>query len=215
MLSAVPKISHNLPMEAVWTKKVFGVWVKNWQDDTLLAQHCLHNQKPVNLKFCVYSNFGIVGYDKSVEKYIRPTEAESDKHGENGFNTLKNAPIEEVLLYNALDSLFTYKLRDILRDKMDKFVTDGYEFLVKSATTLSKMSYNGIRVNENAFTEAEVLLKEQLEKVRAEFYAQPEIKKWDGDEPISMTSTQQVSHLTYDILKVKPLKYTDKGTPSF
>ena len=48
-----------------------------------------------------------MGYDDVVAPYLKSRDA---KHGANGFNTIDEAPKDELLLYCGLDSLFQWRL---------------------------------------------------------------------------------------------------------
>jgi hypothetical protein len=50
--------------------------------------------------------FGVYDYSKSMEKYLGCAEIEIAKHGANGMNRIKKAPLEKVCLYNGLDALY-------------------------------------------------------------------------------------------------------------
>ena len=102
---SIPKIAANLKMEDRWTRRMFGKSVCNWQHDTMQAAHILDNRSGItSLKFQTFMNFGVSDYDSHMGKWLR-----SDGGG-NTPNKIDEADAEQVLLYNGLDSLFTYKL---------------------------------------------------------------------------------------------------------
>ena len=138
LLSDCKKISHNLQFEAVWTRQLLGYWPKNWFWDTMLAQHCLHNQMGVGLKLLTYLTFGIIGYDDYIDKYIQSSEEDQLKYGDNAFNDMLNPEIDEHrrLHYCALDSLFTHKLYAYQEGLFDAHMMKGYLFFVKTAPYL-------------------------------------------------------------------------------
>ncbi|MDR2170558.1 MAG: hypothetical protein LBP59_10485 [Planctomycetaceae bacterium] len=100
--SGIPKIAHNLKFEDRWSNVWFGVSVNNWYADTFLNSHILDCRRGVcGLKFQTLVNFGVSGYDDPVKPYISSVDK---------LNKLHEIPIEQLLLYNGLDSLFTWRL---------------------------------------------------------------------------------------------------------
>jgi DNA polymerase I-like protein with 3'-5' exonuclease and polymerase domains len=211
MLSTSGKISHNLQFEATWTKCKEGSWPNNWEWDTMLGQHAYHNQKPTGLKYCTYVQMGDIGYDDSVDKYLSPDKHERDIYGTHAFNRLEEAPLEDVLLYNALDSLYTYKLYAIQKAALTEFQVKGVKFLIESAVALAKASHEGFLVDQKAFDKAESDASIFQAKLKEELMALPEIKMWDLPEPLNIDAPAQMAHLFFDILKYKPISFTTKG----
>lgn len=111
LTSKIKKVAHNLKFEDAWSKVIFGVDVRNWVWDSMLAAHVLDNRKGVtSLKFQTYLHFGVAGYDTAIEPYLEGI----DKKCGNSTNRIDLAIQElganEVLMYCGLDSLFTRKL---------------------------------------------------------------------------------------------------------
>ncbi len=103
---SIKKIASNMKYEHLWAREILGVEIKGWIWDTMLASHILDNRTGINgLKFQVYTNFGIIDYSSKIEKYL------DSKKGI--FNNIKEAPVEDLLLYNGLDSLFEFRLAKI------------------------------------------------------------------------------------------------------
>ena len=78
--------------------------VNNWRWCSMHAAHVIDNRsKFTSLKFQVYVNFGIGDYDSSVSKYLKGKDPTRP-------NRIDEAPIEELLMYCGLDSLFCHRL---------------------------------------------------------------------------------------------------------
>ena len=214
MLSDVPKIAHNNAFEAVWTKVVCGYWPNNWCWDTMLGMHCIHNKKPTNLKYCVFRDFGIIGYDTGADEYIMSSTADNKKYGSYALNRIDEADPDEIMKYNAQDSLYTAWLYPIQRKQLSSFRMKGMRLLVETQTTFAKMSYNGIKVNEGNFAAVQKDLLDKTNTIMEELMADPIVAKWDGDKPINLGSSKQLSHLLFDIMGKKPLAYTKTKAPS-
>ena len=120
--SDVVKICHNAKYEALWSKVRGGYnntelpeWPKNILHDTMLNAHVIDNRKKVGLKYLAYVKFGIAGYDDEIDQYLEPDKKEKELYGANAINRIEKAPLDKLLLYNAMDSLLTYKLWGIQR----------------------------------------------------------------------------------------------------
>jgi len=213
MRSSNGKIAHNLQYEATWTKVLLGYWVNNWVHDTMLGEHIINNTKPTGLKYCTYVSFGVIGYDASCDPFIKSNPEEEAIYGCNAFNRMAEAPMNELLLYNALDSLFTYKLFQEQRHRLDTHTRKGNALLTETAVTLAKITENGFHVKTENFKAAQDMLSNLMTKKAEEILAFEEVKAWDKEEPFSFTSTTQLAHLVFEALKWKPVAYTATGKP--
>lgn len=104
----------NLKMERRWMQRILGVRIKHIIWDTVLASHVLDNREggTNSLKFQMYVTFGISDYEYEVSSYL-----ESDT---GHFNRVSEAPSQKMMLYNGLDSYFTYWLAKVQFHKMRK-----------------------------------------------------------------------------------------------
>lgn len=101
---SVGKIASNLKFEERWTRKHLGIRVRNWAFDTMLAAHVLDNREgTTSIKFQSFIRLGMPSYNDGVEPYL---------HGEggNGSNRIKEVPLDQILLYNGLDSLLEWQV---------------------------------------------------------------------------------------------------------
>jgi len=106
LLSLLPKIAANMKFEERWTRAKLGHGVANWDWDTMVAAHVLDNRPGItSLKFQAYVQFGIGEYDSTVAPYLRSDSS-------NGLNRIREVPIQDLLLYNGLDSLIEFKLAE-------------------------------------------------------------------------------------------------------
>lgn len=103
----VAKVAHNKKIEAAWTLHFLKVRIAGRFKDTCTTAHALENGgkgRPVTgLKFQAFVKFGIDSYNDDMEQYLK-------SEGGNTPNRIKQAKLKDVLLYNALDSLYTLKL---------------------------------------------------------------------------------------------------------
>ena len=98
------KIAHNMKYEDRWTYHRLGFNINPWYWDTMLVAHILDNRSNiVSLKKQAYLHLGVVGYDEDVKKYLTADTS-------NALNSIDTAPKQKILLYNAIDSLVTFRL---------------------------------------------------------------------------------------------------------
>jgi DNA polymerase I-like protein with 3'-5' exonuclease and polymerase domains len=214
LTSDVGKIAHNNQFENTWTRKCLGYWVDNWEWDTCIGMHCVNNKKPTNLKYCVYADFGVAGYDSSADPYITSSEADNKEFGSYAKNRINELDPEDAMKYNALDSLFTARLYELQKSRLSQFQLDGMRLLLDTEKTLARMSFNGIRVHEGNFDSVDKELHAQVEEIYKAMLSDPILSKWDKPTPINLGSSKQLSHLLFDLCGKKPLAYTAKRAPS-
>ena len=115
LLSNTPKTCHNIKYERLWSYQFFNVKVKNMIWDSMITAHMLNNNKGVaSLKFQAYKYFGVPDYDSSINNYL----SAKDKGG-NEINRIHKAPVKEMLKYNALDSLYGYRITKLQMKELD------------------------------------------------------------------------------------------------
>jgi len=214
LLSDTKKISHNLQFEATWSKLMCGEWPLNWLHDTMLGEHQLRNWGATGLKYAVYKHFGVIGYDDSCDKYLKSSTADEKLYGANAFNKIDDAPMGELTQYCAMDSLFTFRIYELQMGLFEEFQLVGNKLLTESSVTLAKMSYNGFRVSSKDFDKVEEQLQKLVEEKKQEILATEEAKLWDKETPFNFNSSQQLGHLLFDIMKIKPVGYTKTGNAS-
>lgn len=102
----IGKIASNMKFEQRWTLRHFGCYVKNWDWDTMLAAHWLDNRSGVtSIKFQALTRLGFPIYDENVRQYLK-----ASGKGGNAPNRIRECPVNELLLYNGLDSLLEWKI---------------------------------------------------------------------------------------------------------
>lgn len=121
---AIGKIAHNMNFEAMWTRNILGYDIQGWAWDTMQAAHILNNTPGVSgLKFQTYVNFGVAGYEKDVETYLRAQD-EKDSNSTNTIQLLMNNKEgrRTVMQYCGYDSLYTYNLAIKQTKQMEVFL---------------------------------------------------------------------------------------------
>jgi uracil-DNA glycosylase family 4 len=99
------KVTHNIAMEFTWSAECFDCIPEGMDYDTRLVAHLEDNREGITgLKFQTFLHYGIMDYSDVVGPFLRSSKGS----GDNGFNRIKNAPLKQLMKYNALDALFTY-----------------------------------------------------------------------------------------------------------
>lgn len=211
------KIAHNLTFERMWSEVILGTEVNRFKHDTQIMQHYNNNTKPTGLKFLSYARYGYLGYDNETDEYIRAETDEVQKYGANAFNNIKMAPMDKLLYYGAIDSLFTFWLYEDLNKELasKSKCLEGYKFFIEAEHALCKTTMTGMRID----TEEMAKQKAKLESILNPLYDDIMnhnliIKQWDGGYRFNPKSDYDVRRVMYGLLKLEVIKRTDKGEPS-
>ncbi len=101
------KCAHNMKFEDTWSAEVFGVEVRGWHWDTMVASHVLSNRVGANdLKVQTYLNFGISAYDNEVSPYLKADDSKNSNAINNIEQGIRKLGKEVFLRYCAADSIF-------------------------------------------------------------------------------------------------------------
>lgn len=107
----IRKVAHNMKFEDTWSKVILGVDTNNWAWDSMLAAHVLDNRPGISgLKFQIYINYGIVGYDAAIEPFLYAVDPKDGNSMNRIDEAIKKLGEDEVLTYCGLDSLFCRRL---------------------------------------------------------------------------------------------------------
>jgi len=213
LLSPCKKIMQGVKFETSWSLADFGVIPANVIWCTQTGAHSVHNTKKTNLKLATYIKFGIAGYDESVEQYLKPTDADKARYGANALNRIEQAPLQDLLLYNALDSLFTFHLEPIQREALPPHLQAGAEFFTQSAVELAKIESVGIHIDEYQLEQTKLDLTARMAKLERAVMDAPELRQWDKKSPFSLSAPADLTHLLFDLLKLESKEYTATGKP--
>lgn len=212
-LKRVNLIAHNMHYERLWSKVLLDVF-PNIVWDTMLAAKCLHNQRPVSLKFQTYLEFGVLGYDSDIDEFITKTKDFDDEKSGNRFNRIDEADINDLLYYNGLDSLFTFWLWEIQKQQITGHQLEGLYLFQEGVKSLVDCQLNGFRVNGLELEKSKKFLSGKMEHYLNEIKNSKELKLWDKEEEFNHTSAPDLSYLFYDKLKLAVTKETKTGKPS-
>ncbi len=210
--SQIRGIVHNLNFEYAWSTILGGAEPKGIVNDTRTTAHVLDNRRGITpLKFQLFKRYGIGDYDKLSKKYISAPEGKI-------FNRMEEMPVQDLLLYNAIDALGTLWLYNDQKKELVRNQKKALNFFFQGQLALAQVHLNGMKMNTKYYeeqmklnrAECDSIMKELLNSKEATLY-----KKVTG-ETISITSLDDLKILFYDdrCLGLSPTKVTDKGNAS-
>ncbi len=107
----VGKVAANLKFEDRWTRYHLKMKVRRWVWDTMISAHVNDNRRGITaLKFQAYVYLGCPSYDDDIRPYL--------ESGKKHRNRIDQVDLNDLLLYNGLDSLLEYRLMRIQRAKV-------------------------------------------------------------------------------------------------
>jgi len=209
---AISKEAHHMKFEDVWTSEIMGVHVENWKWDSMIAAHIIDNrQKFSGLKFQTYINFGFYPYNKPVQQYIRGFP----------FNKMEKCPLDDLLHYGGLDSLFGFMLRPIQQKEIEaRGLTYPYMFFHEGSLALADIEKRGVCTDEEYYNKQSndegtgVIDRKIIDLFKVTKFGEDaqKFKHVTGKE-IDLESPKDLGKLLYDILKYPTIK-TEKGNYS-
>ena len=213
--SQIKKICQNINMESMWTRVLLGYELEGIYFDTMIGTHFLDNRKGITgLKRQAYLQFGIPSYDAEIEQYMRSiSKEESDKYGDNAFNKLPELwekDPKKLLLYNAMDSMMTYRLDEKQIKQIVDLPYKGYNLLLEGVNALCDTQCNGIKINTRHYRRHIRDLEKRMTDIHDTILNFPEARKYKhvtGKE-LNPNSDAQLKALVYNICKLrkKPLE---------
>ena len=202
----IKKIVHNLNYEYVWTLQQLKTQPENFFYDTQLASHVLDNRGGISgLKFQAFIRWGIEDYDSASKPYI------SSNGGD--FNNMLKMPVDALLKYNALDTLYTYEL---YKEQLTEFAGDelkAYKFFHKGLIALCEMTYNGICVSASHYEKQRKALEKDKKILLKKIYKLPEVRKFRTifKKEFDYSSPKDLQRILFKVLKLKSIKKTKTG----
>lgn len=193
----IGKVAHQNQFEDTWTfVRGGGFWVRGWIGDTCLGAHVLNNNDPTSLKFLVYTNFGIMGYDHEVDKYLK---ANDETEGANSFNRIYDAPPEKMMAYNGMDSIGSLECFYKQRHKLLEYKPQlrGNRFLLEASPELARASEIGIQLDVSMMQESRKRIAVDMDTTLKRIQSYPEVSS-----TFNPNAPEQISKLFYDTLKM-------------
>jgi uracil-DNA glycosylase family 4 len=220
--STIQKIAANLKFEDTWSNIRLGSTVNNWIHDTMLWAHILDNRPgTTSLKFQTYVNFGIMSYEEDDSPYLKtPNDSSSNQHNKI-FELLEQyGGKEQLLRYNALDSIYEYRLALLQKEKAKVLVKDGlrvdlaYTLIQDGILALARAERQGIRVDVQIAEKHHLELTALINDLEIQFKQTKFFKHWThsvGGKAVNIDSNHQLEYYLYKVKKLTSNKKTESG----
>lgn len=197
----IKKVAHNAKFEMIWSAIRADANVKNFYWCTMIAEHIQHNKSVVGAKFLFYVYLGVMNMDTEVDHYLKPSEADTKKYGNNAINTIdviwKKNP-RAVLQYQGEDAFYTAKLLELqeARFKRRRKMREAFTYYHEGILELGQIELNGINFDIDKCDENLLFMNAKVDKLWQRTLSMPESKGWAKN----LTGKAFQSHL-YDTLK--------------
>jgi DNA polymerase-1 len=203
----IKKIAHNLKFENCWIKIIFGYWVKGWYWDTMIYHHILDNTDRTGLKYLTEKYFNVIDYDINIKKYLKSENS-------NGFNSIEEADLNDIMIYCGYDTYFTNKLYELQKDNLDNHLKKGFDFFMQAQIHFSYVQNNGVCFDKEKYDLNNKNLKERLIKLNDSIQNNKNIKSLKLEEEFKFNSTKELRNLLFNVMKLKSIKDTATGFKS-
>lgn len=179
-------IAQNGSFDAYWTRLKDMVSINVWFD-TLLAHHTLYPQLPHSLAFLT-SQYTTHPYYKDEGKFWR-----------------EGGDINQFWRYNCTDVALTYAIHQHLTRELKQQGLEDFFFnhVMRAQPHLVSATVHGVAVDVKAKERITEEVGEDVEKLKARFYALAQELTDDPDYYPNPGSWQQLQGLLYDRLKLK------------
>jgi len=204
IMSGPEFIAHNLKFEIEWLYTAFKTqdfFRKVRWHDTMAQAYILderttknHNEGMLKLEMLTFLNFGFKL--KSLTNIDR--------------GNISKTSVKDLLIYNALDAKYTYKLFLEQGRKLDKDLKICYNNLCESSTCLAMTELKGLLVDKNKLNELKNKYTVELQDIMDEIKNRGEIRKFEKDLGVTFNplSTDHLIIVFKDILKAPLVKLT-------
>jgi len=172
-----------------------GVWTRGIAFDTMVASYVLRSEGQHNLDALAseYLNYTMVSFDEL-------TGTGKDR------KDIRDVPVAEVGNYSAEDADITFQLSNVLHDKLAAqgmiALCNDVEFPLISV--LAEMEFTGITIDVPFLSGMSKDLERQLDTLVSKIYD-------DAGEKFNINSTQQLSAILFEKLKLSPVRKTKTG----
>jgi len=199
--------TSNSKFEDMWTREIFGIDIESKWWCTMNCAHILDNRKEfTGLKFQAMVRWGIPDYDAKIEKFLK------SENKNTPFNRIMDAPINDLLLYNGIDSLLTFRLQEEQEEELKKYpkMQQAREFVQEGLVTLCDIQENGINMDKEYYIIQDVTLTERIAEMKNNLYKFPEAIKYEQfkHRPINFGSDYDLRELFFTVLGLSPSKFT-------
>ncbi len=204
-------IAHNAKYEWMWTRTIEGYFPRNFAGDTMLASHIHNSQKSKKLKTLTFQKFGVASYEGDVSPFLKTGTIEKEDYGDNGINSCCEAPLDSLLYYNALDSLYTFDLWKYYQEALDDKEIKAWAFFNRVLVAFAQAEYNGMRIDTSQGKQAEKELEQTMSDLLVSIRERVNKLGWNKDFAFRPSASDDIGYVMFTLLGITPEKKTAKG----
>ncbi len=204
------KIGHNVNFDKLWGHWILGAEPKGVFHCSMNTSHILDNRQGNNgLKDQTFIRWGIINYDADAAGYIKSVPG-------TYFNRMMKMPLGKQLLYVGADARLTLKLHQHQRMELTKGQKKAEIFFVNSLETLFDLQNNGLIVNSDYYKKVNAELLNAIEEITDRINLSQDAKDYTKryKSNFKYSSPIVLKRLLFEMRKIKPIKFTDKGNAS-
>jgi DNA polymerase-1 len=191
---AIKKIGQNVKYDILVLSQ-HDIWVEGVAFDTMIASYMLRADGQHNLDALAreYLHYAMMSYDDLTGS------------GKNR-KDIRVVPLEEIAAYSCEDADITFRLYEILREKLkhETMMALCEEIEFPLSTVLARMEKTGIAVDVQHLAEMSKELERDLDRLTREIY------RFAGTE-FNINSTQQLSEVLFTTLHLPTVRKTKTG----
>jgi uracil-DNA glycosylase family 4 len=167
--------------------------------DTMLLSHLLDSRQGIHgLKRLAGIHLGMYDYDKPLQDYIKTNPRANPNRG----GSYAAIPLSLLLPYAAMDAYATYRLHDILYDKLSPKQKHLYhELIIPASNTLARMEFNGIRIDDFVADRYVTIYRVRQEEIYEEILKDKKVQKLIKDKQKEIDDARKPNS------KAKPIVY--------
>ncbi len=199
-------IGQNLIMEERWNQFILGKDTSDyWRWDTMQTAHILDERKGItSLDMQVFEHFGYE-YGKSMGHYKKGVDDYSP-------NRMKKAPLDKLLEYGGLDSLFTLMIKRLQETAINiNGLEEANDLWIEGTKTFSKLECKGMVVDREYYLKLDKRIEAKIKILFIKLGKTEGAKKFKERTGKEFTlSDPDMRVLLFDILKHKCMAFTEK-----
>ena len=212
---SIKKIAHHLKFEENWTRKILKIdESKGWIWCTMYTAHVLDERKKyVGLKFQSFIHFQAEAYEERLKLYLVPKIP-----GGNSRNTVENAPVQDLLYYNGLDTYYTFLL--FLKQRKEIQETPSLyninNLFLQGALCFADMESTGFGVIPGYYENATKEIEKEISDTEKQILKTKECKLFykKFKRKFQFNNDKDIFTMIYDVMKTEKTKETKGGKGS-
>jgi uracil-DNA glycosylase family 4 len=205
---AIKKVAHNLKFEESWTRYRLGVHSAANHWCTMNTAHVIDDRyKWTKLKFQSYIKCGADNYDEDIAKFLKAVPG-------THFNRIMEADLDDLLLYNGLDSLYTHYIYDMQGSWFSEFweLEEARQRQHEGMLCMGNIQMNGVPIDKDYYVKMDKRLERKILIQKKQLWGTSEAESFVNtyNQKVDWGSTDDLQIL-FDDMGIKLPKETKTG----